>query len=179
MFCEKKMKQSVFPVWYRAYIIIPALGILYVVVPLFVWNFSPHALTHTTPVFLLGATDWGSGNIYSFTKIAYWIGLVLGGLANIRVVPEKQELARSFLQKFRLNVWHFGAAAVIPLMNLPGGIKTDSIDMWLLFGYFSLSACASLWLLTTAQQKGWRRYAGFLMLIAIAWGFVPVSLGRP
>ncbi len=50
-------------------------GILYVVVPLFVWNFSPHALTHTTPVFLLGATDWGSGNIYTFTKIAYWMAL--------------------------------------------------------------------------------------------------------
>lgn len=173
------MKQSAFPLWFRAYVIIPALGIFYVVVPLFVWNFSPHALTHTTPVFLLGATDWGSGNIYTFTKIAYWIGLFLGVLANIRIISEEQEPAESFLRKCRRNAWHFGAAIVIPLMALPGGIGTDSIDMWLLFGYFALSACVILWLLTIAQQKGWQRYAGFILLIAIAWGFVPVSLGRP
>ncbi|NCC62601.1 MAG: hypothetical protein EOM12_17065 [Verrucomicrobiae bacterium] len=173
------MKQGAFPIWFRVYVFIPVLGILYVFVPLFVWNFSPHALTHTTPVFLLGATDWGSGNIYTFTKIAYWIGLVFGLLANIRVVSKEQEATGSFLWKCRLNVWHFGAAFVIPLMALPDGVSTDTIDMWLLFGYFALSACFLLLLLTIAQQKGQTRYILVSLLIAIAWGFLPVSLGRP
>lgn len=173
------MKQNAYPIWFRAYVFIPVLGILYVVVPLFVWNFSPHALTHTTPAFLLGATDWGSGNIYTFTKIAYWIGLVFGVIANIPIVSEDKELAGFFCLRCRLNAWHFGAAIVIPLMALPGGISTDTIDMWLLFGYFALSACFLLWLLSIAQQTGQARYIVFSLLVAIAWGFLPVSLGRP
>ena len=34
------------------------------------------------PYFLVGATDWGVSNIYAFTKMAYWVGLILGGVAN-------------------------------------------------------------------------------------------------
>ena len=57
------MQDKQLPVWFRAYVFIPILTIAYVVIPLFVWDFSPHALTHTVPDFLLGATDWGTGNI--------------------------------------------------------------------------------------------------------------------
>jgi hypothetical protein len=34
------------------------------------------------PYFLVGATDWGVSNLYAFTKMAYWVGLIFGGVAN-------------------------------------------------------------------------------------------------
>ena len=175
------MKQTLFPIWFRAYFFIPVLAVMYVAIPLFFWNFSPHALTHTMPDFLLGATDWGSGNIYTFTKIAYWIGLVLGAIANSSVVSEKSRLVGVLWWRFRLNAWHIGAAVCLPLMTLPRGINTDSMDMWLLLGYFLLGVFIMMLLLSIAQQRRWPRlhFLFVILAMALAWGFVPVSLGRP
>lgn len=64
------MNQSQFPAWYRPYIVLPILGILYVTIPS-KWDFSPHVLTQSMPYFLVGASDWGVGNIYAFTKLAF------------------------------------------------------------------------------------------------------------
>jgi hypothetical protein len=175
------MKQSVFPIWFRPHVVIPFLGLLWVVVPLFVWNFSPYALTHTTPEFLLGATDWGSGNIYSFTKIAYWIGLILGTIANLAVVADKTNLAASVLWRIRLNAWHILAASFIPGAVLSGGNATDSQDMWLLLGYLLSCSLVVLFLIALAQFKRWPKglYGPILLLGAVGWGLVPVSVGRP
>jgi hypothetical protein len=42
------------PLWFRPYLWIPTMAALYVVVP-FIWDFSPHVLTHSMPYFLAGA----------------------------------------------------------------------------------------------------------------------------
>jgi hypothetical protein len=175
------MRQHLFTVWFRAYVFIPVLAVLYVVIPLFVWNFSPHALTHTVPQFLLGATDWGSGNIYTFTKIAYWLALVLGTVANASVCSQVEGLAKSFWWRIRLNLWHIGAAFVIPLSTILGGINTDTIDMWLLFAYFFTCTALIVLLLTAGEKKsGWKAISLPLsLLLAVLWGFVPVAIGRP
>jgi hypothetical protein len=175
------MSQKIFPLWYRAYFIVPLLGVLYVVIPLFVWDFSPHALTHTTPDFLLGATDWGTGNIYSFTKIGYWIGIILGTIANIRITPKIHSMATSLFWRFRLNAWHIGAAFIIPLLSSIGGISIDSLDMWLLFGYLFICTSFILIMIAIAQAQRLPRsiYATVLFAGSLAWVFVPVSYGRP
>lgn len=41
------------PLWFRPYLWIPTMAALYVVVP-FIWDFSPHVLTHSMPYFLAG-----------------------------------------------------------------------------------------------------------------------------
>ena len=175
------MRQSIFNVWFRAYVFIPILAILYVVIPSFVWNFSPHALTHTVPKFLLGATDWGSGNIYSFTKIAYWIGLLFGTAANASVCSQGEGLAKSFWWRIRLNLWHIGAAFVIPLSSVLIGINTDTIDLWLLFAYFCTCTTLIILLFAAGEKKnGWKSISLPLsLLLAVLWGFAPVAIGRP
>ena len=180
-----KLRQSLFPVWFRAYLYIPALGLLYFVIPLHIWNFSPHALTHTLPRFLLGGTDWGTGNIYTFTKIACWISLVLGVLANNALrLPDGSERL-TFLQRLRLHTWHFAAVVIISLMAVLAAYEfnnnwqADVVDTLLLLAYFVVSAGFIIWLLTRLQHKP-RDYRGLLpLLLAIAWGFVTVSLSKP
>jgi hypothetical protein len=78
---KNEMTKAKLPLWFRPYIIIPVLGVLYVGIPSR-WDFSPDVLTHTMPYFLVGATDWGVSNLYAFTKMAYWVGLIFGGVAN-------------------------------------------------------------------------------------------------
>lgn len=175
------MRQNIFNVWFRAYVFIPILAILYVVIPSFVWNFSPYALTHTVPPFLLGATDWGSGNIYSFTKIAYWLSLVLGTVANASVCSQCEGLAKSFWWRIRLNLWHIGAAFCIPLLSLPSGINKDTVDMWLLFAYFLSCTVLIILLLAAGERKNRWTVLGLplCLLLVVLWGFLPVAIGRP
>jgi hypothetical protein len=175
------MKQNLFPIWFRAYVYIPVLAVLYVVIPLYVWDFSPYALTHTVPQFLLGATDWGSGNVYTFTKIAYWLSLILGSLANASVCSQIDGLANSFWWRTRLNKWHLGAAFCIPLVGLPSGFDTDTIDVWLLFGYFFICTISIILLLAIGEKRKWPKALCLFLLLSLAvlWGFAPVAIGRP
>lgn len=175
------MKQALFPIWFRSYFFIPILAVLYVVIPLFIWNFSPHALTHTVPDFLLGATDWGSGNIYTFTKLAYWLGLICGTVANANVWPQEDGLAKSFWWKIRLNQWHIGAAFCIPLIALPARFEADTEDMWILFGYFLLCTVFIIFLLAAGRQKKWPKALTHLLALVVSmlWVLAPIAIGRP
>jgi len=174
-----KLRQSLFPVWFRAYLYLPLLGLLYCVVPLYIWNFSPHALTHTVPRFLLGGTDWGTGNVYTFTKIACWISIVLGVLANNAIrLPDGGE-GLTFLQRIRLHAWHFAVAIIVGVISADWTYRKEWVDTLLLLGYFVASAGLIIWLLTRLQHRP-RRYRTLLpLLLTIAWGFVTVSLSKP
>ncbi|TAN37831.1 MAG: hypothetical protein EPN23_04770 [Verrucomicrobia bacterium] len=178
------MSQSVFPIWFRAYIIIPILAVAYFIIPLR-WNFSPYALTHSLPPFLLGATDWGTGNIYTFAKIVYWISMMLGGSANsLCEQPASMNIVSAIKWRFMHNVWHVGAALCLPLLLtfLPGGKGCiDLLDMWLLAGYFTIGVLAVLVIVSFGQRHMWSTCVRFCWAVAagIAWGFVPVAIGCP
>ena len=169
------------PLWFRPYVIIPALGVLYVGVPSR-WDFSPYVLTHTMPYFLVGATDWGVSNIYAFTKLAYWVGLVFGGIANALLDhPSGKSLRHVILWRMRLNAWHFGAALLLPVGTAWLMQGEDRLDMIMLAAYFLVGALAVVVLLKLLQDRGLPRGVRTIaaLLMAIAWGFVRVSLGNP
>ena len=148
------------------------------------WNFSPHALTHTTPQFLLGANDWGISNIYAFTKLACWIGLILGGLANtLCTLPASTTAASTLKWRLNLNRWHFFAVVMLFLSaTLPEFERSVfARDMGLLLIFFFVGALVTLLVLFHAQRNSWSQLAtiGTILLVTIPWGLVPVSLGRP
>jgi hypothetical protein len=177
------MSQKHFPIWFRAYVIVPVLAVLYVAIPSR-WTFSPHVLTHSMPYFLLGASDWGVSNVYAFTKMVYWIGLLFGGIANAMCFyPSELNLKEGIKWRFRLNAWHFGAAftlAIIAtvLLHTQGN---DGMDMCLLTGFLVMGALSIILLLSYGQRWSWSMIIRVCSVIAIgvAWGFVPVSIGRP
>jgi hypothetical protein len=161
---------------------LPVLGILYVAVPS-KWDFSPHVLTHSMPYFLVGASDWGVGNIYAFTKLAFWIGLVLGALANTGCAhPADLGLMRSVVWRLRQNLWHVAAAPVlatclVPFMQYHG----DAHETWLLTAYLFAGIIIVLTIHSFGQIQSWAtrmRMIGALF-VAIAWGFVRVSMEHP
>jgi len=175
------MNQRLFPIWFRAYVIIPVLAVLYVAIPSR-WDFSPHVLTHSMPYFLVGATDWGVSNIYAFTKIAYWIGILLGGSANALCAhPDDLRMMQTIRWRLRLNAWHFGAALCLPVGTAWLMQGDDMLDMWLLAGYLVAGALGIILMLSHAQRCSWPMTARVFaaIIIGAAWGFVPVSFGRP
>ena len=177
------MSQQCLPIWFRAYVIIPVLAVLYVAIPSR-WPFSPHVLTHSMPYFLLGASDWGVSNIYAFTKMAYWIGLLIGGIANAMCLyPSELNVKEGLTWRFRLNAWHFGAAftlAIIAtvLLHIHGH---DGMDMCLLTGFLVIGALSIILLLSYGQRRSWSvtMRVCSVIVIGVVWGFVPVNIGRP
>lgn len=176
------MGQSQLPVWYRPHIVLPVLGILYVIMPS-KWDFSPHVLTHSMPYFLVGASDYGVGNIYAFTKLAFWIGLVLGAVANTRSVhPPEIDFMRSVVWRVRQNTWCVVAATVltaglVPFMNANGDIH----EVCLLTAYLYVGMVLVLSIHSLSQVRSWSKQVRMIgtLLLAIAWGFVRVSMEHP
>lgn len=178
---KNEMTKAKLPFWFRPYIILPLLAVLYVGIPSR-WDFSPHVLTHTMPYFLVGATDWGVSNIYAFTKIAYWLGLTLGGVANALCAhPAGMSMASVTLWRVRLNAWHFGAALFLPVGAAWLMQGEDRLDMLLLAAYFAAGTLAIVALLKRLQDRGSPRLVRMTvaLLAGVAWGFVRVSLGNP
>ena len=169
------------PLWFRPYIIIPVLGVLYVGIPSR-WDFSPYVLTHTMPYYLVGATDWGVSNIYAFTKMGYWLGLILGGVANAHCDhPSGMSLTSVILWRLRLNAWHFGAALILPAGTAWLMQGEDRLDMLLLAAYFAAGSLAIVAVLNRLQDRESSKLAriAVALLVGVAWGFVRVSLGSP
>ena len=175
------MNKGNLPFWFRSYIIIPIMAVLYIGIPSR-WDFSPHVLTHAMPYFLVGATDWGVSNIYAFTKLGYWIGLILGGLANALCDhPSGLSLASVILWRIRLNAWHFGAALFLPVGTAWLMQGEDRLDMLLLAAYFTAGAFAIVVLLNRLQDRERPKLAriAVALLVGVAWGFARVSMGSP
>lgn len=175
------MTEAKLPFWFRSYTIIPVMAVLYVGIPSR-WDFSPHVLTHTMPYFLVGATDWGVSNIYAFTKMVYWLGLILGGIANALCDhPAGLSLSSVLLWRVRLNAWHIGAALFLPVGTAWLMQGEDRLDMLLLAAYFAAGALAIVALLKRFQDRESPMAAriGVALLVGVAWGFVRVSLGSP
>ena len=160
------------PVWFRARWYVPALCFLWSQIGLY-FPFTPHQLTHVLPGFLLGSDDWGSGNIYTFTKLADWLSLLAGCLACARLPGDPLPAARGFAERFRLCLPHLVAAIVPHLLN-GGELDTPLLYLWLLVGFTAVVALQSL---SDDPTRRWPRLLPWLA--ATAWLFVPVALQRP
>jgi hypothetical protein len=157
------------PVWFRARWFVPALFLLWALTGS-CFPFTPHQLTHVLPGFLLGSDDWGSGNIYTFTKLADWLALFAGCLACARLPGEPLPAARGFAERSRLCLPHLVAAAIPHL----SGLDNLLLYLWLLAGF---AAVAGLQAMAGDPARRWPRILPWLA--ATAWLFVPVALQRP
>jgi len=157
------------PVWFRARWFVPALFCLYVGIGS-AFPFSPHQLTRVLPGFLLGADDWGTGNIYTFLKLTDWVALFAGCLACARLPGEPLPAARGFAERCRLCLPHLAAAIVPHLL----GLDNLLLYPWLLVGF---GAVAGFQAVAGGTGRRWRRMLPWLA--AAAWIFVPVAMQRP
>ena len=170
------------PIWFRAYVFIPILASMYVVIPI-KWNFSPHVLTNTMPNYLIGATDWGVSNIYAFTKIACWISMIFGSLANtLYENPDNKGIFSAIMMRLELNAWHFGAAIFLflsAMSHMNGGVNFS--DMLHLAGYaIFVSLIGIVWIAVSETIKIPKTIrVSTAVAAAIGWGFVRVSVGNP
>lgn len=157
------------PVWFRARWFVPALFCLYVGIGS-AFPFSPHQLTHILPGFLLGADDWGVGNIYTYLKLTDWLALLAGCLACAHLPDDPLPAARGFAERWRLCLPHLVGAIVPHLL----GMDNLLLYPWLLVGFTAVAALQSL-----ANDPDSRLPRLLPWLAAIAWLFVPVALQRP
>ena len=177
-FLPFRRSQSDIPAFFRAHFFVPVLFALWFLGGL-LFPFSPHQLTRTMPDFLLGANDWGTGNIYTYTKLADWLGLLAGCAACADLADDRMLIAHGVAKRLRICRPHLLAAAVLHLgMSLCSdhALATDLLFLfaWLLVGFFSISFLQSL------SEKSRNRFAIFLAwLIAFGWLFVPVARFRP
>lgn len=176
-----KMSQSVFPLWFRAYCLIPVLAVFYCVVPN-IWDFTPHVLTHSMPYFLVGGSDWGGGNVFAFTKIVYWISMILGAVANCRLqLPEPATGFAAAKYVLVHHVWHIAAALMLAIgwSLSAGALNTETVgDLWLLTAYLFAGMLAIV-LTVAATRNTCRRKArtALCVTIGVVWGFVPIGMG--
>jgi len=159
------------PVWFRARWFVPALCFLWSQIGLH-FPFTPHQLTHVLPAFLLGSDDWGSGNIYTFTKLADWLSLLAGCIACARLPGDPLPSARGFAERWRLCLPHLVAATLLHLVVFFPDILL--LYPWLLLGFAAVAALQSL---SNDPTRCWPRLLPWLA--ATAWLFVPVALQRP
>jgi hypothetical protein len=173
---------SKLPFWFRPYIWVPSIALLYIVIPLFVWDFSPHVLTHSMPYFLAGGSDWGGGNIFAFTKLAYWISLMAGAIVinRISIASQARTVRGLLLFTFRTFGWH-GAAAIAlagTMMIGCGDSVTNVGNLWVLAAYLLAGAAAivwTAWALEMKERRPWRLIA--CSAIGMLWGLAPVGAG--
>jgi len=155
------------------------IAILYAVVPLFIWNFSPHVLTHSMPYFLEGGSDWGGGNVFAFTKLAYWVSMVAGAAATCSVSQSAETGRHRGLFGFILRNygWHGLAAITLVLVWKMEG-STDVGDLWSLTAYLFAGAVVIVWTAREFEKRGSRawRLIGCLA-IGTLWGLVPIGRG--
>ena len=173
-----RFSQRELPVFFRAHIFVPCLFVAWV----FCGNaftFSPYQLTDVLPDFLLGAEDWGTGNIYTFTKLADEVALLVGGIACARFA-EDAAAEGGFARRVRLCRPHLLAAAILHTSS--GVILGDEgllIDVFLLFLWLcaGFAAVAGFQALAEKIRRRWPLLlAG---IAAVGWLFVPVACLRP
>ena len=180
-FLPFRRSQRELPVFFRAHLFVPVLFALWVLVGS-AFPFSPHQLTRVLPGFLLGADDWGVGNIYTYTKLADWVALLAGCAACSRLASEGASAAGGFAKRFRLCFPHLLAAAALHFVpavfevNIHSALAADNgrLFLWLLAGFASITALQSL-----AEDLRSRWPMVLSWLIAFGWLFVPVADSRP
>ena len=180
----KATSQAIFPVWYRAQLLVPLLAVIYCVIPMR-WVFSPVQLG-ALPYIIVGGSDWGGGNIFAFTKVLFWVSMLFGSLVNSRAVfalseTDSASLVRSLLTR---HVWHIIAALVVPLgytvMSTFGEPNGETVlDVWLLTAYFVGGMTAVFATAGTARARSCSRLTTTTLsvVVAIVWGFIPVGMG--
>ena len=176
-FLPFRRSQRCLPAFFRAHLFVPVLFALWFSGGL-LFPFSPHQLTRTMPDFLLGANDWGDGNIYTYTKLADWLGLLAGCAACADLADDRLLISHGVAKRIRICRPHLLVAAILHFgMSLGGGaLSTDLLFLfaWLLVGFLGISFLQALF------EKFRNRFAIFLAwLIAFGWLFVPVARFRP
>lgn len=176
LFLPFRRSQRKLPVFFRAYVFVPLLFVL--------WQaggglfpFSPDQLTRELPDFLLGANDWGVGNIYVYTKLADWLALLAGCWACARLVPGVLARVRAcFPHLLAAFAFHF-FPAVICGTGYHAPLRTDLflLFLWLLAGFAAIALFQSL----AGSTPPRRRWVILSWLTALAWLFVPVACSRP
>ena len=180
-FLPFRRSQRELPVFFRAHLFVPVLFALWVLTGS-AFPFSPHQLTRVLPGFLLGADDWGSGNIYTYTKLADWAALLAGCAACTRLSPEGASVADGFAKRFRLCFPHLLAAAalhVVPAVFEASIHSAQAVDngllfLWLLVGFAAITSLQSL---AESSRRRWPTILSWL--VAFGWLFVPVAHFRP
>ena len=176
-----RRSQRELPLFFRAHVFVPVLFALWVLAG-FLFPFSPHQLTHTLPAFLLGANDWGVGNIYTYTKLADWAALLVGCAACAHLANENTTVEQGFIKRLRLCFPHLIAAVAahfIPAVFECGIHNALAVDngilfFWLLAGFVVVIALQSL---AQGIKEQWSLVVSWL--VAFGWLFVPVALSRP
>ena len=180
-FLPFRRSQRELPVFFRAHIFVPVLFVLWVVCGS-AFPFSPHQLTRVLPGFLLGADDWGVGNIYTYTKLADWVALLAGCAACTRLASGGASAANGFAKRFRLCFPHLLAAAALHFVpavfeaSIHSALAVDNglLFLWLLVGFAAITALQSL-----AEDLRHRWPMVLSWLVAFGWLFVSVARFRP
>ena len=180
-FLPFRRSQRELPAFFRAHFFVPVLFVLWVVCGS-AFPFSPHQLTRVLPGFLLGADDWGVGNIYTYTKLADWVALLAGCAACTRLAPEGASAADGFAKRFRLCFPHLLAAAALHFVpavfeaSIHSALAVDNglLFLWLLVGFAAITALQSL---ADDLRSRWPMVLSWL--VAFGWLFVPVADFRP
>ena len=180
-FLPFRRSQRELPAFFRAHLFVPVLFVLWVVCGS-AFPFSPHQLTRVLPGFLLGADDWGVGNIYTYTKLADWVALLAGCAACTRLAPEGASAADGFAKRFRLCFPHLLAAAALHFVpavfeaSIHSALAVDNglLFLWLLVGFAAITALQSL---ADDLRSRWPMVLSWL--VAFGWLFVPVADFRP
>ena len=172
--------QRELPIFFRAHVFVPLLFAAWILSGA-AFPFSPHQLTHDLPDFLLGADDWGVGNIYTFTKLAYWVALFAGCAACGRLAENPVPTLAGVAKRFRLCVPHLIAAGMLPAVGgVLGGACAPLFEdlallyVWLLVGFFAIVALQAH---GDSVRRRWPRLVAWL--VAFGWLFVSVARHRP
>ena len=172
-----RFSQRELPVFFRAHIFVPCLFVAWVSCGN-TFTFSPYQLKHVLPDFLLGADDWGTGNIYTFMKLADEVALLVGYIACARFA-EDAAAEGGFAKRVRLCRPHLLAAAILHASGVILCDKVLLIDVFLLFPWLCAGFAAVAGFQALAEKIR-RRWPLLLAGIAAAgWLFVPVACFRP
>ena len=170
--------QRELPFFFRAHFFVPILFALWVVAGS-LFPFSCRQLTQSLPGFLLGANDWGVGNIYTYTKLADWIALLAGCAACARLKPDGASTANGIAKRTRLCFPHLLAGVVLHGLPLFDPRNPLSVDLALLFGW-ALVGFAAVVALQSLAESSRRRWPTVLSWLAsFGWIFVSVARFRP
>lgn len=143
---------------------------------------QPHVLTHSMPYFLAGGSDWGGGNVFAFTKIVYWISMILGAVATCRLkLPQAATFPDAAKYILARLVWHIFAAFILVLVwSFPAdALNTETgKDLWSLTAYLFAGMLAIV-MSVAASRNTFRRKArsALCLSIGVVWGFIPVGMG--
>ena len=172
-----RRSQRELPVFFHAHVFVPVLFVLWVVGGS-LFPFSCRQLTQTLPGFLLGANDWGVGNIYAYTKLADWLALLAGCAACARLATPAASVAGGFAKRLRLCLPHLLAASFLHSFWAPPpdvlGTDLDRLFAWFVFGFAAVTGLQSL---AESLHRRWPLVLAWL--VALGWLFVSVARYRP